>query len=114
MKELLKKAFNKSLTGVVLTILVIFLLAEFIIFPALTAADTLANLLGVLGGVFILAYIYYFAKSCFIIKENEPGETELDYIPKPKAKRNPKQFDGVKNDEPFVKTRKKSVTKKVK
>jgi hypothetical protein len=29
-------------------------------------------------------------------------------------KRNPKQFDGVKSDEPFVKTRKKSVTKKTK
>jgi hypothetical protein len=43
----------------------------------------------------------------------EPGETELDYInpeelqPK-KKKRNPKQFDGVKSDEPFVKTRKKT------
>ncbi len=42
----------------------------------------------------------------------EPGETELDYINpdelKPKKKRNPKQFDGVKTDEPFVKTRKKN------
>jgi hypothetical protein len=31
-----------------------------------------------------------------------------------KKKSNPKQFDGVKNDEPFVKTRKKSITKKTK
>ena len=40
--------------------LVIFLVAEFIIFPALTAADTIANLLGALIGVFTLAYLYYF------------------------------------------------------
>jgi hypothetical protein len=31
-----------------------------------------------------------------------------------KKKSNPKQFDGVKNGEPFVKTRKKSITKKTK
>ncbi len=41
----------------------------------------------------------------------EPGETELDYINpndlKPKKKRNPKQFDGIQSDKPFVKTRKK-------
>lgn len=46
----------------------------------------------------------------------EPGETELDYINpeelQPKKKKNIKQFDGVKSNEPFVKTRKKSVTKK--
>ena len=41
------------------------------------------------------------------------GETELDYIPKPKKKANPKQFDGVKSDEPFVKTRTKPKTEKV-
>jgi hypothetical protein len=45
----------------------------------------------------------------------ESGETELDYINpeelKPKKKKNPKQFDGVKTEESFVKTRKKTKTK---
>jgi hypothetical protein len=43
-----------------------------------------------------LLALYYFVKSWFAIdgpkKENEPGETELDYVPlaKPKVKRKPK------------------------
>jgi hypothetical protein len=49
-------------------------------------------------------------------EEITPGETEYDYIPKDKIvkkKRNPKQFNGVKSDEPFVKTRTKPKTEKV-
>jgi hypothetical protein len=44
-----------------------------------------------------------------VIHEVDLGVSE----PKPKKKRNPKQMDGVKSEEPFVKTRKKA-TKKTK
>ena len=90
----------------------------FIVFPGLTAADTIVNIFSAIIGFFSLLALYYFVKSWFVIdesiKEVQPGETELDYVPLPKKKSNPKQKDGIKSDEPFVKTRKKSVTKKVK
>jgi amino acid permease len=88
----------------------------FIVFPGLTAADTIVNIFSAIIGFFTMLALFYFVTTWFQKDESieEIGETELDYIPKPKAKRNAKQFDGVKSDEPFVKTRKKSVTKKVK
>jgi hypothetical protein len=51
--------------------------------------------------------LFYFVTTWF--QKEEPTEVVI-----PKKKSNPKQMDGVKSDEPFVKTRKKSVTKKVK
>jgi energy-coupling factor transporter transmembrane protein EcfT len=88
----------------------------FIVFPGLTAADTIVNIFSSIIGFFTMLALFYFVTTWF--QKDEPigefGETELDYIPKPKSKRNPKQMDGVESDKPFVKTRKKSVTKKVK
>jgi small-conductance mechanosensitive channel len=90
----------------------------FIVFPGLTAADTLVNIFSLIIGFFTLLALYYFVKSWFVIdeatKENEPGETELDYIPKPKVKRKPKVTKSEFPIEPHTKTVKKSVTKKTK
>jgi len=85
----------------------------FIVFPGLTAADTIVNIFSSIIGFFTMLALFYFVTTWFQKDEvvKEIGETELDYIPKPKAKRNPKQFDGVESGEPFAKTRKKSVTK---
>ena len=85
----------------------------FIVFPGLTAADTIVNIFSSIIGFFTMLALFYFATTWFQKDEvvNEIGETELDYIPKPTKKRNPKQSDGVESDKPFVKTRKKSVTK---
>ena len=62
----------------------------FIVFPGLTAADTIVNIFSAIIGFFTLLALYYFVKSWFVIdeaiKENEPGETELDYVPLPKPK----------------------------
>jgi len=62
----------------------------FIVFPGLTAADTIVNIFSAIIGFFTLLALYYFVKSWFAIdeaiKENEPGETELDYVPLPKPK----------------------------
>jgi hypothetical protein len=68
----------------------------FIVFPGLTVADTIVNIFSLIIGFFTLLALYYFVKSWFEIdapiKENEPGETELYYVPlaKPKVKRKPK------------------------
>jgi hypothetical protein len=68
----------------------------FIVFPGLTAADTIVNIFSAIIGFFSLLALYYFVKSWFVADvlkdqiDNIDGETELDYVPKPKAKRKPK------------------------
>lgn len=118
MKETLKKTFNTNVLVVVGVVFGLGLIFQFIVFPGLTASDTVLNILSLLVGIFSLLFAFHFVQwkklFDFLSDDNEEsithGETELDYIPKEeivKKKRNPKQFDGVKSDEQFVKTRKK-------
>jgi Na+(H+)/acetate symporter ActP len=121
MKELLKKTFDTNVLAVVGVVFGLILTFEFIVFPGLTAADTILNLLSALIGIFSILFAFHFIqwKKLFnFLSEDEtpiePGETEYDYIPKDnivKKKRNPKQFPEVKSEEPFVKTRKKTKKK---
>jgi hypothetical protein len=91
----------------------IFLLLEFGIFPSLTAQSTAFNLVGAIGLLLLVIWgfleLYEWVKKSdgFVDKEElkeaiETSEEEL----KTNKKSNPKQFDGVKGEEPFVKTRK--------
>ena len=114
MKELFKKVFSKKISTPVFVGFGAFAIFTFIVFPGLTAANTILNIISALVGVFTLTFIFYYLKADKLYEtftDVEPGETELDYISpeelNPKKKRNPKQFDGVKSDEPFLKTRKK-------
>lgn len=95
-------------------LIVISLLLEYIIYPGLTAPNSFFNLLSVVLSLIVIGLTVLFIDSRILTKDEvvsvEPGETELDYLPKEevvKKKRNPKQSVGVKGDEPFVKTRKK-------
>jgi hypothetical protein len=114
MKVTTKKKFSiKSLNPFIVGIVVLLLL-EFLIFPALTKANTLLNLLGGGLGVGLVVFLYEYVKKKIhnVVPDELPGgETELDYINpeelKPKRKRNLKQFSEVKSEEPFIKTRKK-------
>jgi hypothetical protein len=100
----------------------------FIVFPGLTAADTIVNIFSAIIGFFTMLALFYFVTTWFQkdeltdeqIKaklESELGpvidEMAKEVLAKPKRKSNPKQFDGVKSDEPFVKTRTKPKTEKV-
>ena len=60
----------------------------FIVFPGLTAADTIVNIFSAIIGFFTMLALFYFVTTWFQKDEvvNEIGETELDYIPKPKPK----------------------------
>ena len=118
MKETLKKTFDTNVLMVVGVVFGIGLIFQFIVFPGLTASDTVLNILALLVGIFSLLFAFHFVqwKKLFdFLSEDEqpipPGETELDYINpeelKPKKKRNPKQFSEIKSEERFVKTRKK-------
>jgi len=115
----------------IITFITISLLLTYGIYPCLTMANTFANILGGIAlGVLILWGILE-VKDVYD-RENEEERVfneqwkqhiekqmgEMDKMHKQnevlKKKSNPKQFDGVKSDELFVKTRKKSVTKKTK
>jgi hypothetical protein len=87
MKELLKKTFNTNILAVVGVVFGLILTFQFIVFPGLTAPDTILNLLSILIGIFSILFTFYFVqwKKLFnFLSEEEikPGETELDYIPK--------------------------------
>jgi hypothetical protein len=92
----------------IFNIITIFLILEFVIYPGLTQANTVANILAGVGLLLLIVWgglaLYTYVKGNEVTKE----------IIEPKKKSNPKQFDGVKSEEPFVKTRKKSTTKKTK
>jgi hypothetical protein len=102
----------------IFNIITIFLILEFVIYPGLTQANTIANILAGVGLLLLIVwgglalYQYVTSDKGGIVDKNELKEAEQMVKEKPK-KSNPKQFDGVKSDEPFVKTRTKPKTEKV-
>ena len=82
-------------------------------------SNTFSNIMAGIGLLLLIIwgglalYSYVTSDKGGIVDKEELKEAEQMVKEKPK-KRNPKQFDGVKSDEPFVKTRKKSTTKKTK
>jgi hypothetical protein len=81
----MKTKFTKP----ILIIILIFIIFDFIVFPGLTASDTIQNILGLLVGIFTILSGYQliewenlFQSSSNDIETIKPGETELDYIPK--------------------------------
>ncbi len=93
MKDLFKKVFSKKIANPIFVGFGAFAIVTFIVFPGLTAANTLLNIVSALIGIFTLTFIFYFfdADKLFTTTtEIEPGETELDFIPpgelKPKKK----------------------------
>lgn len=114
--------FSKKVVVPFFQLLGIVAIFQWIIFPGLTAADTLVNIFSVIIAFFTLLALYYIVKSWFPTQLTDEQikaklESELgnmidvmakDVLAQPKKKSNPKQFDGVKSDEPFVKTRKKN------
>ena len=118
MNKILKKVFSEKVIKPLLIGFGVFSLFTFIVFPGLTESNTIINIICAIIGVITLIYLFFviggdkFLES-IVVNEIEPGETELDYIPKEeilKKKSNPKQSIkvGYKESEPFVKTRKKT------
>lgn len=87
----------------------IFLIVTFVIFPGLNESNTILNLMAGIGLLLLLFWgglaLYHYVMS---------KDSELVEVKEVEKKPNPKQFDGVKSEEPFTKTRKKSTTKKTK
>lgn len=85
MKQLLEKVFNKKVSSPIFVGFGTFAIFTFIVYPGLTDANTILNVLSALVGLFTLVFIFYYIggdKMVETIKDIEPGETEFDYIPK--------------------------------
>ena len=109
----------------------IFLLVTFGIYPGLTMANTFINIISGIGALLLIVWGLLEVKSAFDREDTEEQffnqkwkehvQKQIDEMKKMNAeneslkkKSNPKQFDGVESDKQFVKTRKKSTTKKTK
>lgn len=123
MKEL-KKYQTQIFNGIT-----IFLIVTFVIFPGLTEANTFLNIMAGIGLLLLLVWgslaLYHYVVSDDKKESNEVEQNWKEHMEMQmkkmheeneiiKKKSNPKQFDGIKSEEPFVKTRKKSTTKKTK
>jgi hypothetical protein len=84
MKQALTKLFKTTNIEPIFVGLGIFLILTFLIFPGLTASDTLINIISALGAVILGLFVfYYLGGDKFKTNETEfceAGETELDYI----------------------------------
>jgi hypothetical protein len=81
----------------IFNLITVFLIIQFAIFPGLTAANTILNILAGIGALLLLLWgglaLYGYVKNSeglVDVNELKEAETELDYIPKPKTKRKPK------------------------
>lgn len=94
----------------IITFITICLLLEFGIFPCLTMANTFANIVG--GIALLILLLWAGLEVVEIFKQSGRIETAVkEDLQKTKKKSNPKQFNGVESDKPFVKTRKTNKTK---
>ena len=115
----------------IVTLITIFLLVTFGIYPGLTIANTFINIISGIGAFVLILWGLLEVKSAFDREDTEEQlfnqkwkehvQKQIDEMKKMNAeneslkkKSNPKQFDGVESDKQFVKTRKKSTTKKTK
>ena len=111
--------FSKKVVVPFFQLLGVIAIFQWIVFPGLTAADTIVNVFSAIITFFTILAVFYMVTNWFqkydsIELTKEQSEKIVSDIKdkglytEPKKKSNPKQFDGVKSDEPFVKTRKKN------
>ncbi len=98
MKELFKRVFSKNTATPIFVGFGVFTIFTFIVFPGLTASNTIFNILSGTLGLFTLIFVYYYINMDKFVGKYvniEPGETELDYINPdelvPKKKRDKKK-----------------------
>jgi uncharacterized membrane protein len=83
MKEILKKVFDKKISAPIFIGFGTFAIFNFIVFPGLSASNTILNVLSAVLGLFTFVFIFYYLKldkTYETYTHVEPGETELDYV----------------------------------
>lgn len=108
MKELFKKVFSQKTASPIFVGFGTFAIVTFVVFPGLTAANTILNILSAVLGLFTIIFVYYYINMDKVVDKFihiEPGETELDYVNPSELK--PKKKRVVKKDNPITKVQKK-------
>jgi putative Mn2+ efflux pump MntP len=80
----------KQYKSQIFTFVTIFLLATYGIFPALTAANTIYNIIGSIGLLLLVVWGALELYNCFIPFETDVKTSETHREIKPKTKRKPK------------------------
>lgn len=112
--------FLKKYKTQIFNIITIFLIVEFAIYPGLTTANTLSNILAGIGLLLLIVwgglalYNYVTSDKGGLIDKSELEEAQKMYDEKPKPKRKPKVTKSEFPVEPHSKTVKKARTKKSK
>lgn len=95
MKELFKKVFSEKTSSPIFVGVGTFSILTFIVFPGLTVANTILNILSGILGLFVLIFVYYYInmdKFVNHIINFESGETDLDYMNPNELKKNKKHL----------------------
>ncbi len=97
----MRNLFKNKVLEAILVVLVTLFIFQYIIAPGLTAASSITNIIAMLASLFgVFALFKYFdsikgsglidknelKEAERLLKEKQIGETELDYVPKPKRK----------------------------
>jgi protein-S-isoprenylcysteine O-methyltransferase Ste14 len=80
----------KQYKSQIFTFVTIVLLVTYGVFPALTAANTLYNIIGSIGLLLLIVWGALALFSCFILFETDIKTSESSQELKPKTKRKPK------------------------
>lgn len=93
----MKNPFERSTVEPILVGASTLIILQFLIFPGLSTNNTIINLLSSLGIILLGLFVFKYVNVRYGKKEEdeiiEPGETELDYIPKQEVtkKKKPKK-----------------------
>ena len=84
----MRNLFKNKVLEAILVVLGTLFIFQYIIAPGLTAASSITNIIAMLASLFTVFALFKYFESIkgSGIKEKEFGETELDYVPKPKRK----------------------------
>lgn len=70
MKEsLIKRTFNSPVWKHILTVLGVIAVIDWIIFPALTAANTIYNISGFVALLVTMVFVFYYVKDALTVKK---------------------------------------------
>jgi len=85
----MRNLFKNKVLEALLVILGTMFIFQYIIAPGLSVASSITNIIAMLASLFMVFALFKYFESIkgSGLKEKEFGETELDYIPKPKPKR---------------------------
>lgn len=75
----LKKTFNNPVWNHVLTFLGVAVVIDWIVFPALTAPNTIFNILGLLTLIGVSLFIFHYIKDTWFTKSDEEKHMEAEW-----------------------------------